>query len=552
MGNYFGRNHTPKDVEAIATGLEAIQDDFRNPERSRHANFLALTLREKAGKMTKEQSIATKSNTEGFYDTGPNRPTYELFTTTRRQEIIKDAEAEAFRPDQDPKEDPDLKLEVSRLVRQKNCPTDELIALGYKLARRYVSPTQSTAEAVKTFASLAYAIDRAKVKAVGLKTPTVLSNQIIWAATSEVAHMIPHNDVSLAEIRHIREKLEVNTAVADWLYPKFDMLSSHVYKYRQVDDYIARYTEGVAGKLRGVTIKTRALGDSVSDDSYATDLMSELLRLKRYTVKPAYFAGDIFTKNVDESWIFNASESLFGMAWDQAGGTIANPFVAKIDLASKADPEDLSGDLRTINYSKTAHINVLEYSDFHPHLLLGVYPDGEIGLMSGGNVRDIRQEFVAASKEDLYETLQLTFIKNLFDLVVPAEVVEQLPGNEKSLENFKLFSKFRQAVDQSPIRDLVLARIKYIREHGSEIEEIMDRDDYDERTGHLREHGVVGHVRRLPEGYSPTSESIALAERFGIKLGPNETFVREHRRGNVENGTISSHKAVQTHSHIHS
>jgi hypothetical protein len=49
---------------------------------------------------------------------------------------------------------------------------------------------------------------------------------------------------------------------------------------------------------------------------------------------------------------------------------------------------------------------------------------------------------------------------------------------------------------------------------------------------------VAGHVRRLKEGRSPSSEAEMRAREVGINLGPHETWVRPHSRGAPEGGSI--------------
>lgn len=550
MNRYLGRNPKVENIERTIAGLDAVKDDFDNPVRSTHANFLAVKLRDKAGALA-ASAIRAESTHDSFYNDERNRPSYEMFTTQKRREIIEAAETEPYRPDQNPFDDPDLRLEVSRLVRQKNCPDDEIIALGYRLAHRFISPDLSPVKAAHIFAELAIAIDLAKIKAVGRKTSTVISNQIIWAAITETAFMLPHTNHARAEIRQARQNLGLPENYANWLYPKFDMLDSDMYKQQQLDIYISRYKEGVSGKLFGLAVKAQSKLESqqfVEQDA-GTELAAELIRLKRYTVKPAYFAGVTSAKLNDESWVFTPADTILGAGWDGTQRKLANPFLAHVDLASNANPETLVGEQKTLQYGNKSQLTYLAKADFDPRLILGIYPDGEIGFLSGGNIRDIRERFVSADREEVYSTLQLTLLKNLFDLVVPVEVIEGLPGHEAGPKNSNLFGKLKEAVEQTPIRDLVLARVKYIREHRAVVQDLIDKEN-DTSQRELRDHAVVGHIRRLPPGFKPTPDAIALAESLGFKLAPNETFVRDHRRGSVENGSITSHRAVQVRSKV--
>lgn len=52
-----------------------------------------------------------------------------------------------------------------------------------------------------------------------------------------------------------------------------------------------------------------------------------------------------------------------------------------------------------------------------------------------------------------------------------------------------------------------------------------------EYENELKKYFVVGHVRKLPNGHSPSKEAVAHAEEYGIELPSNYTFVRPYESG---------------------
>ena len=62
----------------------------------------------------------------------------------------------------------------------------------------------------------------------------------------------------------------------------------------------------------------------------------------------------------------------------------------------------------------------------------------------------------------------------------------------------------------------------------------------------LSPHLVSGHLRNLPEDWKPSEDAKAAAEEFGISLGEGQTFVRPHKRGEIEQlRTYRSRSAFQ-------
>ena len=50
----------------------------------------------------------------------------------------------------------------------------------------------------------------------------------------------------------------------------------------------------------------------------------------------------------------------------------------------------------------------------------------------------------------------------------------------------------------------------------------------------LSPHLVSGHIRKLPEGWRASEKQLTEAAEFGITVQDGQTFVRPHKRGEVE------------------
>lgn len=55
-----------------------------------------------------------------------------------------------------------------------------------------------------------------------------------------------------------------------------------------------------------------------------------------------------------------------------------------------------------------------------------------------------------------------------------------------------------------------------------------NREDYEKE---IKKYFIVGHIRKLPEGHTPSAEALSHAQEFGIELPLNYTFVRPYEIG---------------------
>jgi hypothetical protein len=142
------------------------------------------------------------------------------------------------------------------------------------------------------------------------------------------------------------------------------------------------------------------------------------------------------------------------------------------------------------------------------------------------------------------EILRAMVLSQNFDLVVPSYIVDL--SNEEATGIAVNHDSDPQA---DRLRRLVLARTRALNVLGTdiiqEIEDENQQDDVNHRN--IIRHGVVGHIRRLPDGYSANQRARDLCkEQLGIEIPEGHTYVQIHQRGNVE-ASSRGHKMVKNH-----
>lgn len=101
----------------------------------------------------------------------------------------------------------------------------------------------------------------------------------------------------------------------------------------------------------------------------------------------------------------------------------------------------------------------------------------------------------------------------------------------------KKTQKIRERVGTGKDRHLVVEKIhRYIPRVRYDLSayEGTDSKISEEVRITLSPHLVSGHLRRLPEGHKPSEQAKQHAQDFGITLAPGHTFVRPHRKNEVE------------------
>lgn len=172
----------------------------------------------------------------------------------------------------------------------------------------------------------------------------------------------------------------------------------------------------------------------------------------------------------------------------------------------------------------------------------GVGPGGELYSMTGQAVSG----YLPPEYQGKYEQLRSEALCIYHDSVVPVyvtEVVEQEVAVGRAAT---------EMVDNRPesmvgkLRRLVLARRLVSETLKAEIIDELEHPNRDIKRQMVR-HEVTGFIRPLPRGYraSPEARERCLNEMGVVLAGYGETYVKKHKRGNLENNSVG-HKAAFT------
>lgn len=510
----------PDEAEAILTGLTTITNPevLDNPDKRRNASYLKSTIEEKlvckdapAKEAVSITAVSEKSARDGSWALGLLRLGVEKHDSKKMNH------------------DPYLHRVVGGLVVNNNPNDPAVIEAGVKLFKRYDSDSKSPADSCITFANLAFAIDAAKQKATNRRHSTVVSNLIIGAAGSTLAAELPLDQETHDLINRFLQIAEEDEKAGGWMHPKWVLIERQLRERREIADFAGRFSK--IDRLLGSSLEGQDINGNVAE------AMNHIYDFRRYGIKPAYFRDGMLHCN-DDSWvIFNLEDYL-----PESYEGYVFPDIAGIALAHAKNIDDIRGEWFEKSIGEGRMMG--RSYNYNSHYRMTMMKDGELTLMASQGVIPLRREFETAGASNLYEWLRLSHASRLIDLVVPATMISEMP---KVKQNAGFIGKMINMMKLFNVQKLVLPRLRLINENTEQIIEELDREleEAEERTKRmLRLHEVVDHVRILPPGYGASPEARARAEQLGIKLAPNETFVKKHRRGDGE-PEIKSHKAVR-------
>lgn len=137
-------------------------------------------------------------------------------------------------------------------------------------------------------------------------------------------------------------------------------------------------------------------------------------------------------------------------------------------------------------------------------------------------------------------------LRQNFDLIAPSYIVDL--SNEEAETIQKTHDAHPEA---DKLRRLLLARTRVLNILGKDIDKQISNEISESEKVHkdIQKHGVVGHLRRLPNGYSPSAQAKKLCrEQLGVNIPEGHTYVQKHTRGNIEvdgkGHEIVTHKAA--------
>ena len=236
-------------------------------------------------------------------------------------------------------------------------------------------------------------------------------------------------------------------------------------------------------------------------------LTSEAMSHRKYGTKPAYIEASI-----GGSWVFYDGEDYKRKFNLSETASVA----AVVYHVKETKPKDLRIGLREtqIEYGMKAYEVVGGLGEMDSDMELYIMQDGSITTDRHG-INDLAVVF--RDKPSVSHQIKAEISSNFYDLSMPI-------SRSRQARNFPSFTQDERE-DFDPIKDLLMPRIKSINDE-------KPAPENDDNTRIIREHDVTWFVRTLPNGWHASSEAVEEASKRGIILEENETFVREHTRGN--------------------
>ncbi len=190
--------------------------------------------------------------------------------------------------------------------------------------------------------------------------------------------------------------------------------------------------------------------------------------------------------------------------------------------------------------SKERSITLYNYQALGVTMILRVDQRGELFVDAHG-YHPLGEIMAKEGKYEAYRQLQARIFADYFDMTQPAEITHRATRMVESERNSWVGTTQPTASDA--MRRLVLPRLHVLHEHiqGAQQVELEPID----HARSIREHDVTWHIRKLQPGWSASPEAVQLAKEKGVILADDETFVRDHKRGNTELGKIVGHHLIE-------
>lgn len=175
--------------------------------------------------------------------------------------------------------------------------------------------------------------------------------------------------------------------------------------------------------------------------------------------------------------------------------------------------------------------------DLDAILIMSLGKDGELYTD-----RDCRTPLVdiarAKGKYTAYRDMQARILAHYFDMTHPLDDVRRI---QQTIDTSTTNAPTPPESPMESIAKLVIPRTRFHNEHTQTTH--ATQEDKPKRS--VREHGVVWHVRELPEGWHASPSALELAQQLGVKLEANETIVKEHKRGSRLLGEVTTHQFIE-------
>ncbi len=196
---------------------------------------------------------------------------------------------------------------------------------------------------------------------------------------------------------------------------------------------------------------------------------------------------------------------------------------------------------KDLGSSDSVRTSTIDLSDLNAINDLHLGKDGN--LYNDATCKDsLLPTAIELGKYTAYRDLQATVLSHYFDLTHPFEDVASIKKAEKSSA---LAATRTSSEPTEMIAKLLIPRVRYRAEDEAQNEdEESENNETEQARRTVRYHGVTWHIRKLPEGWSPSPAALQLAKDINVTLLPGETIVKEHTRGSRLLGEVVGHKLI--------
>ncbi len=304
-------------------------------------------------------------------------------------------------------------------------------------------------------------------------------------------------------------------------------------------------------RLEDVLSKASSIGEGVTAEALSANndnLVANIQKIKKYGVKDVSFpASDIayedseivfinpYTANLGKTKSYITRTSPLALIKIVASGT---------EIKSKykfSEYENPFGTITELYMTEAYHVMTLDRSG---HLYSGLNFSG----------LSLQKVFEYDGKLKEYENLRASVLSYLFMSIAPATIVDKmrlrahltkLKDDDGDDINYKGDVVYNIDLPRQIVRFFAEKPIGKLK---NDFDEALKQEEEQAKVEHrnLRQHPVVGHLRRIPSGSEPSSLAIANSVQFegeDFIIPDGYTYVKPHERGSELIGRVIGHVA---------
>jgi hypothetical protein len=398
---------------------------------------------------------------------------------------------------------------IADLVTRRKRPDEfELFDLGVDIGARLAETKNNTRNIILGYLNTSLWMDTVKVGLVGQPASNKVVHAVLDYARKQVMDMLPVDaktqnlfEVIARSLLELSESDMRDSNAIGWLFVKLDILDREYRSLREFKDVTTDY----------YSQKTQELSqDDIEKVDRDVQLLNEVsMANRKYGTKPAYTEASI-----GGSWIFFDGEDYRESLLRDSSNVLLPRFAAVVIHSPHTDLKNIRLDATEVRKANaTARLVSTSIPSAEPDFAVTIALDGTMSVDAQGLQtldRILKDSPLAASM------LKAEIAANFYDLSMP--IGTQTGADPRNYGGMSTIER----KNFNPILQLLVPRIQSLQ---------APRVPSVESDRSVREHDVTWFVRKLRPGWSASPDALANAARIGISLGPNETFVKAHKRG---------------------